>query len=43
LRATPAARRAAKDAGVELEAVAANFPGKVLSEDDVKQFAGGAG
>ncbi|BCM92456.1 dihydrolipoyllysine-residue succinyltransferase component of 2-oxoglutarate dehydrogenase complex [Abditibacteriota bacterium] len=39
LRATPAARRAAKDAGVDLELVAQKFPGKVLSEEDVKQFA----
>ncbi len=38
LRATPAARRAAKDVGVDLEAVAAKFPGKVLGEDDVKAF-----
>lgn len=42
LRATPAARRAAKELGVELEALAAKLPGKVLSEDDVKQFAGDA-
>ena len=41
LRATPAARRAAKELGVELEQVAEKFPGKVLSEDDVKAFAGG--
>lgn len=39
LRATPAARRAAKVAGVALEDVAAQFPGKVLSEEDVKAFA----
>ena len=39
LRATPAARRAAKVAGVELEAVAEMFPDKVLSEDDVKNYA----
>ncbi len=39
LRATPAARRAAKVAGVELEEVAAKFPDKVISEDDVKSFA----
>ncbi len=39
LRATPAARRAAKVAGVELEAVAAKFPDKVISEDDVKNYA----
>lgn len=38
LRATPAARRAAKVAGVELGAVAAKFPDKVISEDDVKAF-----
>ncbi len=42
LRATPAARRAAKDMGVELELVAQKFPGKVLSEEDVKQFAEGS-
>ena len=42
LRATPAARRAAKVAGVELEEVAAKFPDKVLSEDDVKSYAAGA-
>ena len=39
VRATPAARRAAKDAGVDLEAVAAAFPGKVIGEDDVRNFA----
>ena len=39
LRATPAARRAAKVAGVSLEDVAAQFPDKVLSEDDVKNYA----
>lgn len=39
LRATPAARRAAKEAGVDIEAVAAAFPGKVLSEEDVRDFA----
>jgi pyruvate dehydrogenase E2 component (dihydrolipoamide acetyltransferase) len=39
VRATPAARRAAKDAGVDIEAVAAAFPGKVLSEEDVRSFA----
>ncbi len=38
LRATPAARRAAKVAGVALEDVAEKFPDKVLSEDDVKSF-----
>ncbi|RYX81466.1 hypothetical protein EON83_24035 [bacterium] len=41
LRATPAARRAAKEIGVELEQVALKFPGKVLSEEDVKLFAEG--
>ena len=41
LRATPAARRAAKVAGVALEAVALHFPDKVLSEDDIKAFASG--
>ena len=39
LRATPAARRAAKELGVELEDVARQSPGKVLSEDDVRTFA----
>lgn len=39
IRATPAARRAAKDAGVSIEDVAAKFPGKVLGEEDVKAFA----
>lgn len=42
LRATPAARRAAKVVGVTLEDVAVQFPDKVLSEDDVKAFAAGA-
>jgi pyruvate dehydrogenase E2 component (dihydrolipoamide acetyltransferase) len=39
IRATPAARRAAKDAGVSIEDVATKFPGKVLGEEDVKAFA----
>jgi pyruvate/2-oxoglutarate dehydrogenase complex dihydrolipoamide acyltransferase (E2) component len=39
LRATPAARRAARDRGIALEAVAVALPGKVLSEDDVVRFA----
>lgn len=39
VRATPAARRAAKEAGVELDDVAAAYPGKVLSEEDVRAFA----
>jgi pyruvate dehydrogenase E2 component (dihydrolipoamide acetyltransferase) len=38
VRATPAARRAARDRGVDIEQVAKAFPGKVLSEDDVKNF-----
>ena len=38
IRATPAARRAARELGVELETVAAKLPGKVLSEDDVRAF-----
>ncbi|HEX8235178.1 MAG TPA: biotin/lipoyl-containing protein [Abditibacteriaceae bacterium] len=38
VRATPAARRAARDRGVDIEEVAKAFPGKVLSEDDVKSF-----
>jgi pyruvate dehydrogenase E2 component (dihydrolipoamide acetyltransferase) len=38
VRATPAARRAARDRGVDIEAVAKAFPGKVLGEDDVKNF-----
>ena len=42
LRATPAARRAAKELGVDLELVAQKFAGKVLSEDDVKRFAEGS-
>jgi pyruvate dehydrogenase E2 component (dihydrolipoamide acetyltransferase) len=38
IRATPAARRAAKDLGVSIEDVAAKFPGKVIGEEDVKAF-----
>ncbi|HEX9997774.1 MAG TPA: biotin/lipoyl-containing protein [Abditibacterium sp.] len=38
IRATPAARRAAKDLGISIEDVAAKFPGKVIGEDDVKAF-----
>ena len=38
VRATPAARRAAKDLGVSIDDVAAKFPGKVIGEDDVKAF-----
>jgi pyruvate/2-oxoglutarate dehydrogenase complex dihydrolipoamide acyltransferase (E2) component len=40
IRATPAARRAARESGVAIEDVAAAFPDKVLSEDDVKNFTG---
>jgi len=42
VRATPAARRAAKEAGVDMEAVALAFPGKVIGEEDVKTFASSA-
>ena len=38
VRATPAARRAARDKGIDLEDLAAKFPGKVLSEEDVNEF-----
>lgn len=38
IRATPAARRAAKELGVSIEEVAAKFPHKVIGEDDVKAF-----
>jgi pyruvate dehydrogenase E2 component (dihydrolipoamide acetyltransferase) len=38
VRATPAARRAARDKGVDIEKVAAAFPGKVLTEEDVNEF-----
>lgn len=38
VRATPAARRAARDRGVNIEDVAAQFPGKVLSEEDVANY-----
>lgn len=38
VRATPAARRAARDRGVDIEQVAKAFPGKVLSEDDVRNY-----
>jgi pyruvate dehydrogenase E2 component (dihydrolipoamide acetyltransferase) len=38
VRATPAARRAARDKGIAIEDVAAAHPGKVISEEDVKQF-----
>lgn len=38
IRATPAARRAARERGINIEDVAAAFPGKVLIEDDVNNF-----
>ena len=38
IRATPAARRAARERGVAIEDVASAFPGKVLTEDDVANF-----
>jgi pyruvate dehydrogenase E2 component (dihydrolipoamide acetyltransferase) len=38
IRATPAARRAARERGVTIEEVAAAFLGKVLTEDDVANF-----
>lgn len=38
VRATPAARRAARERSVAIEDVAAAFPGKVLSEEDVAKF-----
>jgi pyruvate dehydrogenase E2 component (dihydrolipoamide acetyltransferase) len=41
IRATPAARRVAREMGLALEDVAGRFPGKVIGEDDVKAFANG--
>ena len=41
IRATPAARRAARERDVALEDVAAAFPGKVIGEEDVIKFAAG--
>lgn len=38
VRATPAARRAARDNGIAIEDVAAAFPGKVVTEEDVATF-----
>jgi pyruvate/2-oxoglutarate dehydrogenase complex dihydrolipoamide acyltransferase (E2) component len=38
LRATPAARRAAKDRGVALEEIAVAIPNKVLTEEDVAKY-----
>lgn len=42
IRATPAARRTAREHGIRIEDVAAAFPDKVLIEDDVKKLAGDA-
>ena len=39
LRATPAARRLAKELNLDIEAIAARNPGKVLSEDDIRKSA----
>ena len=38
VRATPAARRVAKERGLSLEEIAAALPAKVLTEDDVINF-----
>lgn len=38
VRATPAARRVAKERGFSIEEIAAALPAKVLTEDDVLQF-----
>lgn len=38
IRATPAARRAAREHGISLDEIAAAFPDKVLIEDDVNNF-----
>lgn len=38
IRATPAARRMAREHGIALEDIAAAFPDKVLVEEDVIQF-----
>ena len=38
IRATPAARRAAKAAGIRLEDIQQAFPGKVIGEEDVRRF-----
>lgn len=40
VRATPAARRLARELGVDIEEVAKALPGKVLNEDDVRSFRG---
>lgn len=39
VRATPAARRVARELNVSIDLVALNAPGKVLNEDDVREFA----
>lgn len=38
VRATPAARRVAKERGLSLEEIAASLPAKVLTEDDIIGF-----
>jgi pyruvate dehydrogenase E2 component (dihydrolipoamide acetyltransferase) len=38
VRATPAARRVAKERGVSIEEIAATLPGKVLTEEDVLNY-----
>nr|AUN36266.1 hypothetical protein [uncultured bacterium] len=38
VRATPAARRVAKERGLSIEEIAAALPAKVLTEEDVLQF-----
>ena len=38
VRATPAARRVAKERGLSIEDIAAALPAKVLTEEDVLQF-----
>jgi pyruvate dehydrogenase E2 component (dihydrolipoamide acetyltransferase) len=42
IRATPAARRVAKERGVIIEEVAAALPGKVLTEEDILNYSGKA-
>jgi pyruvate dehydrogenase E2 component (dihydrolipoamide acetyltransferase) len=38
VRATPAARRLARELGVDIEEIAKALPGKVLNEDDVRGY-----
>jgi pyruvate dehydrogenase E2 component (dihydrolipoamide acetyltransferase) len=38
VRATPAARRLARELGVDIEEVAKALPGKVLNEDDIRNY-----